>query len=83
MEFENATRGDLALVVSQWGDTRNPKVGPNQIIARAKSVNAVERALQFFSSPELRFQIPILLVVLAPVVHGALNADFKSQNNHL
>ena len=46
MEFEKATRGDSARVVSQWGDTRNPKVGPNQIIARAKSVNAVERALQ-------------------------------------
>ena len=83
MEFENTTRGDLALVVSQWGDTRNPKVGPNQIIARVKSVNAVERALQFFSRPELRIQINMPLVDLAPVFHGALNADFKSRNNHL
>ena len=83
MKFEKATRGDLARVVSQWGDTRNPKVGPNQIITCVKLVNAVERALLFFSSPELRFQIPIFLVVLAPVVHSALNADFKSRNNHL
>ena len=48
MKFEKATRGDLARVVSQWGDTRNPKVGPTQIIARGKSVNAVVGALQFF-----------------------------------
>ena len=50
MEFENATRGDLALVVSQWGATGNPKVGPNKSIARAKSANDVERALPFFPS---------------------------------
>ena len=48
MKFEKATRGDLARVVSQWGDTRNPKVGPNQIITCVKLVNAVERALLFF-----------------------------------
>ena len=46
MGFDNAIRGGLVLVVRQWGDTRNPKVGPNQIMARVKSVNAVERALQ-------------------------------------
>ena len=50
MEFENATRGDLAPVVSPLGATRNPKVGPNQIIARAKSANDVERASPFFLS---------------------------------
>ena len=57
MEFENATRGDFALVVSQWGATGNPKVGPKKLIARAKSVNDVERALPGFpvSSCDFKF----------------------------
>ena len=36
-----------------------------------------------FSFLELRFQIPISLLVLAPMVHGALNDDFKMRNKHL
>ena len=62
LEFENAARGDLARVVSQWGDTRNPKVGPNQIIARVKTVNAVERALPFCPVPSCDFKFFFFVV---------------------
>ena len=43
-------RGDVALVVSRRGATRNPKVGPNEINARAKSVIDVKTALICFLS---------------------------------
>ena len=36
-----------------------------------------------FSFLELRFGIPLSLLVLAPVVHGALHDDFKLRNKHL
>ena len=77
MEFENATRGESALFVSPWGSKAQIKLLPGQ------SLPMMLRGPRRFSFLELRFQIPISLLVLAPIVHGALNDDFKLRNEHL
>ena len=78
-KFENATRGDVALVLSQRGATINSKVDPNHIIARAKSANDVVRALSVFpvSSCDFKFLFSCLPWHPQSTVHYMINSNRK------